>query len=391
MTATPATGGVPAAGAGGHQQHRVLQQQEEAVYTEDPAAAAVATLEAAAPPSDAASTLAAALGQPVADGLADADVPAAAAQGVGSADAAPSSLSEQQQASGANSQQPSDLAYNMFETPAAASAEQQHATVTQLQPEQQQHPPPQQEEQLPASPPAAAEEEDQSTNPPNDNSELLPPEAAQPPAPQPPPTANPPPADGGDGGDGDSSSGNEPATPEPPQTLPGGPGLDTHPWLNPSLPLSERISSLLKALTLEEKIPMMIHGQAGVPRLSLKPFQFWTGRWWGGGAVGHRVKLRRVAAVASRCNLYASTWEESASAPEQSLHARPPAAQTSAAGSPALHAPCCSVKQQCALCNAARAGLFTLPAPCVCALLRLPFAMCVSPACRVLAWPSGKV
>jgi hypothetical protein len=30
-------------------------------------------------------------------------------------------------------------------------------------------------------------------------------------------------------------------------------------------------------LTLEEKIPMMIHGQAGAPRLGLKPFQFWTG------------------------------------------------------------------------------------------------------------------
>lgn len=41
--------------------------------------------------------------------------------------------------------------------------------------------------------------------------------------------------------------------------------------------MSERISGLLRALTLEEKIPMMIHGQAGVPRLGLPPFQFWTG------------------------------------------------------------------------------------------------------------------
>jgi hypothetical protein len=49
------------------------------------------------------------------------------------------------------------------------------------------------------------------------------------------------------------------------------------PWLNPALPMSERISGLLRALTLEEKIPMMIHGQAGVPRLGLPPFQFWTG------------------------------------------------------------------------------------------------------------------
>jgi hypothetical protein len=28
---------------------------------------------------------------------------------------------------------------------------------------------------------------------------------------------------------------------------------------------------------MEEKAGMMIHGQAGVPRIGLKPFQFWTG------------------------------------------------------------------------------------------------------------------
>lgn len=308
MTATPAKGGVPAAGAGGQQQHRVLQQQEAAVYTEDPTAAAVTTQGAAAPPPDAASAVAAALGQP------------APAPGItGWADAAagaPPSLSEHQQAAGANSQQPSDFAYDMFETPAAASADQQQAAVSQPQP---------QAEQLPAAPPAA-EEEDQSTNPPNDNSELLPPEAAKPPALQPP---NPPPANGG--GDGGSSGGNQPAMPGPPQTPP---GLDTQPWLNPSLPLSERISSLLKALTLEEKIPMMIHGQAGVPRLSLKPFQFWTGR---GGGVNNRATVYTVYRIpntycccGSSCDLHINLGG--------TLHLR--------LSSPCMCAPSCSPKQR---------------------------------------------
>jgi hypothetical protein len=161
---------------------------------------------------------------------------------------------------------PSAYAYDAIEKPEAATAEQvPDQQQRQEQPGQQQ----QQQEQQPSAPAVSAEEP---TAPPNDNSELLPPETTTPA-----PETSPSPAPTGD-------TGSVPVVSKPPQKP--SEGLDKQPWLNPSLPLSERISSLLRALTLEEKIPMMIHGQAGVPRLGLQPFQFWTGAL---GARGVRI------------------------------------------------------------------------------------------------------
>lgn len=313
------------------QHARTLQQQysaaaSNAAYTEGVLSAAA--LEAAPPPADAAAAVAAALGLPMAPagstdsypstasipaGQLSTDFPAiSAGQDVMSAQAgssaaagpagstisgtAPALQQQQQQPdqqrvhmrqhrrpkegemTEADISQPSDFGYDVFELPSTASTEEQQQPQPQQtqqpqsqpqqlqppQPQQTQQPQPDTQQQQQGAPPAVSQED--TVNPPNDNSELLPPEAA---VPAPAPSPSPAPTD-------DSSSGSAPAPPQQPHTP--DKNLDKRPWLNPGLPISERISSLLKALTLEEKIPMMIHGQAGVPRLGLKPFQFWTGR-----------------------------------------------------------------------------------------------------------------
>lgn len=302
-----------AAAAKPAQHARVLQQYQATAVDAVLAGsyAPVASDAAAAPPADAAAAVAAALDQPMvpagsldpstAAGQASTGFPAnpagqdlsaahagtsaAAADGLGPVSSGQLGMQARQQqepqqqwrhrhrhrhrrqrqqesaAAEADVSTPSDHAYDAFETPEATSAEQ---LPDQQQQQQEQPAQQQQEQQQPSAPAAPAVSAEEPTAPPNDNSDLLPPDNT---TPAPEPSPSPPPTD---------DSGSEPAVPEQPQ-VPDEGLHDTQPWLNPTLPLSERVSSLLRALTLEEKIPMMIHGQAGVPRLGLQPFQFWTG------------------------------------------------------------------------------------------------------------------
>lgn len=244
---------------------------------------------ATAAPVDAASAVAAALSQPLggfhprvsAGGAARASVVGIASVVGGGGAAADRQPGEQQQLPQQQQlriqrQQESatatDQAYDPFgwgapaTEPAASSSAAAGDSTTQEQTEEEQ------QQQTTTSDAASATDE---VDPPNDNSELLPPPTDTTPE-APPPTDDsnqqqPPPAP--------TDQPLPPPSDQPPQPPPAPEeGLEgPRPWLNPELPMSVRISSLLNALTLEEKIPMMIHGQAGVPRLGLKPFQFWTG------------------------------------------------------------------------------------------------------------------
>jgi beta-glucosidase len=47
-------------------------------------------------------------------------------------------------------------------------------------------------------------------------------------------------------------------------------------YLNSTLPISERVQDLLSRLTLEEKISQMLNGAAGIPRLGIPAYNFWS-------------------------------------------------------------------------------------------------------------------
>jgi len=47
-------------------------------------------------------------------------------------------------------------------------------------------------------------------------------------------------------------------------------------YLDPNLPVSERVQDLLSRLTLNEKLGQFIHSVDGIPRLGIAPYNFWT-------------------------------------------------------------------------------------------------------------------
>ena len=47
-------------------------------------------------------------------------------------------------------------------------------------------------------------------------------------------------------------------------------------YLDPTLPLAERVQDLLSRLTLAEKLGQFIHPVDGVPRLGIPAYNFWS-------------------------------------------------------------------------------------------------------------------
>jgi beta-glucosidase len=54
------------------------------------------------------------------------------------------------------------------------------------------------------------------------------------------------------------------------------PGKDVLPYQNTELSPEQRAEDLLKRLTLEEKARLMVNGSKGVPRLGIKPYEWWN-------------------------------------------------------------------------------------------------------------------
>jgi len=75
-----------------------------------------------------------------------------------------------------------------------------------------------------------------------------------------------------------------------------------YPFLDPSLPIAERVQNLLSLLTLEEKIGMMNHPAQGVPRLNIPPYNYWS-------EALHGVARNGRATVFPQAIGMAATWD----------------------------------------------------------------------------------
>lgn len=73
-------------------------------------------------------------------------------------------------------------------------------------------------------------------------------------------------------------------------------------YLDPSLPLAERVQNLLSLLTLDEKIGMMNHPAEGVPRLGIPPYNYWNEALHGVARNGRATVFPQVIGMAA-------TWD----------------------------------------------------------------------------------
>ena len=57
---------------------------------------------------------------------------------------------------------------------------------------------------------------------------------------------------------------------------PATPSVEKPAYLDPDLPIDERVKDLLSRLTLEEKISQMLNGCAAIPRLGIAAYDYWS-------------------------------------------------------------------------------------------------------------------
>ncbi len=74
------------------------------------------------------------------------------------------------------------------------------------------------------------------------------------------------------------------------------------PYLNPSLPIKERVQDLLSRMTLTEKISQMRNGASAIPRLGIPAYDFWS-------EALHGVARNGRATVFPQAIGMAATWE----------------------------------------------------------------------------------
>ena len=74
------------------------------------------------------------------------------------------------------------------------------------------------------------------------------------------------------------------------------------PYQNPQLPATQRADDLLKRLTLEEKVSLMMNGSAAVTRLGIPPFEWWSEALHGIGRNGFATVFPITTGMASSWN-----------------------------------------------------------------------------------------
>ena len=72
-----------------------------------------------------------------------------------------------------------------------------------------------------------------------------------------------------------------------------------HPYLDPSLPISERVTDLLSRLTLSEKISQMCNACAAIPRLGIPAYDYWSEGLHGVARNGRATVFPQVIGMAS--------------------------------------------------------------------------------------------
>jgi beta-glucosidase len=73
-------------------------------------------------------------------------------------------------------------------------------------------------------------------------------------------------------------------------------------YLDPNLPVSERVQDLLSRLTLNEKLRQFIHSADGVPRLGIAPYNFWTEGLHGVGRNGRATVFPQAIGMSATWN-----------------------------------------------------------------------------------------
>jgi beta-glucosidase len=77
----------------------------------------------------------------------------------------------------------------------------------------------------------------------------------------------------------------------------------THPaYLNPDLPVSERVQDLLSHMTLDEKLGQFMHSADGIPRLGIVPYNFWSEGLHGVGRNGRATVFPQAIGMAATWN-----------------------------------------------------------------------------------------
>jgi beta-glucosidase len=73
-------------------------------------------------------------------------------------------------------------------------------------------------------------------------------------------------------------------------------------YLDPNLPVSERVQDLLSRLTLNEKLGQFIHSVDGIPRLGIAPYNFWTEGLHGVGRNGRATVFPQAIGMSATWN-----------------------------------------------------------------------------------------
>ena len=73
-------------------------------------------------------------------------------------------------------------------------------------------------------------------------------------------------------------------------------------YLNPELPLNERVQDLLSRLTLEEKLGQFIHPVNSVPRLGIPAYNFWSEGLHGVGRNGRATVFPQAIGMSATWN-----------------------------------------------------------------------------------------
>jgi beta-glucosidase len=73
-------------------------------------------------------------------------------------------------------------------------------------------------------------------------------------------------------------------------------------YLNPDLPIPERIHDLLSRMTLNEKLGQFIHSADGIPRLGIPPYNFWSEGLHGVGRNGRATVFPQVIGMSATWN-----------------------------------------------------------------------------------------
>ncbi len=73
-------------------------------------------------------------------------------------------------------------------------------------------------------------------------------------------------------------------------------------YLDPTLPLAERVQDLLSRLTLEEKLGQFIHPVKGIPRLGIPAYNFWSEGLHGVGRNGRATVFPQVIGMSATWN-----------------------------------------------------------------------------------------